>query len=272
MTHPRESGIPSGPYPVKPMFAQSEPSLNSPQAQSFYTESLRELKKLGLPFLIAGTYAVCAYTGVSRPTKDLDIFCKAGDYPRILSHFKSLGYSIEVEDERWLAKVYNGNQFFDVIFASWNGTMPVSESWFSNAREAEILGVTANIIGPTELIWSKAFIQSRQRFDGADVAHIILKQHDQIDWPRLLNYMEQYWEVLLTHLVNFRWIYPTERNHVPDWLMGELIERLNNQMDMPLPQMKVCRGRMFSRSDYEIDVQKWGFADVGGEGDWRDDV
>lgn len=259
------------PYSGQPIDAAAEPSLKSPRAQAFYAEALRELNKLGLPFLLAGTYAVCAYTGISRPTKDLDIFCKAGDYPRILGHFKDMGHSIEIEDERWIGKVYNGNQFFDVIFASWNGTMPVSDDWFANARQIEVFGNQVNIVGPTELLWSKMFIQLRHRYDGADIAHVILKQHDQIDWYRLLSYMEQYWEVLLMHLLNFRWIYPTERDHVPRWLMVELMERLKAQMEMPPPQMKVCRGRMFSRIDYEIDVKEWGFADVGGEGDWRDD-
>jgi hypothetical protein len=28
---------------------------------------------------------------------------------------------------------------------------------------------------------------------------------------------------------------------------------------------------MFSRIDYEIDVREWGFADVGGEGEWRNE-
>ncbi len=266
----RDLDIHPAPYPIQQIAAAAEPSLKSPHAQAFYTECLKELTHLGLPFLLAGTYAVCAYTGISRSTKDLDIFCKAGDYPRILSHFKSLGYEIEIEDERWIAKVFQGKQFFDVIFASWNGTMPVNDDWFTNARQIEVFGTPVKIVGPTELIWSKAFIQLRHRYDGADVAHVILKQYDQIDWKRLLSYMEQYWEVLLMHLLNFRWIYPTERDHIPAWLMKELLERLKHQLEMPSPQMKVCRGRMFSRVDYDIDVKEWGFADVGGEGEWRD--
>lgn len=267
---PREGDIQPMPCVVRPINAASEPFLKSPQAQAFYTKSLRELVKLDVPFLLAGTYAVCAYTGINRSTKDLDIFCKAGDYPRILSHFKDLGYEIAIEDERWLAKVYHGNQFFDVIFASWNGTMPINDDWFTHACQMEVFGTPVKVIGPTELIWSKAFIQLRHRYDGADIAHVILKQYDQIDWHRLLHYMEQYWEVLLMHLLNFRWIYPTERNHVPRWLMEELMGRMQHQLNMPSPQMKVCRGRMFSRVDYEIDVKQWGFADVGGEGEWRD--
>ena len=34
--------------------------------------------------------------------------------------------------------------------------------------------------------------------------------------------MEPHWEVLLTHLLNFRFVYPTERDLVPRWLMEEL--------------------------------------------------
>ena len=61
------------------------------------------------------------------------------------------------------------------------------------------------------------------------------------------------------------------RDAIPDWLLDELLGRLARQRDLPRPQMKVSRGRMFSRVDYAIDVAEWGFADVGGEGDWRND-
>src|SRR5918912_4483236 len=224
-------------YPVQPFDARAEPTLKNPEAEAFYTEALRELSDLGIPFLLAGTYAVAAYTGIGRATKDLDVFCKAGDYTRILSHFKDLGHAIEIEDERWLGKVYKGPHFFDVIFASSNGTMPVGDEWFENARQIEVFGTPVRIVGPTELGWSKCFIQFRERYDGADVAHTILKAHDQIDWRRLIGYMEVHWEVLLTHLINFRWIYPSERQRVPRWLMDELVERLQKQLELPPAQM-----------------------------------
>lgn len=251
--------------------AKAEPTLKYPEAEAFYAEALRELNELGLPFLLAGTYALSAYTGITRPTKDLDIFCKAGDYPRILAHFQDLGYAVQIEDDRWLGKVFEGKSFFDVIFASSNGTMPVRDSWFEHAREIEFLGHRVRIIGPTELIWSKVFIQFRERYDGADIAHVLLKAHDQIDWQRLLDYMEVHWEVLLVHLLNFRWIYPSERSRIPEWLMDELLERLAQQRKLPPSKMKVCRGRMYSRTDYEPDVKDWGFTDVGGEDAWRSD-
>src|SRR3954447_12046164 len=212
--------------PAPSIAAKAAPTLKNPEAEAFYAEALRELGASGIPFLLAGTYAVSAYTGITRETKDLDIFCKAGDYPRILSHFKDLGYAIEIEDERWLGKVFKGQHFFDVIFASSNGTMPVGDEWFEGAGRIEVFGAPVLIVGPTELVWSKCFIQLRHRYDGADVAHTILKAHDQIDWRRLLAYMEVHWEVLLTHLINFRWIYPSERRSVRGWVMDELVARV----------------------------------------------
>ncbi|ACA16195.1 conserved hypothetical protein [Methylobacterium sp. 4-46] len=261
------------PHPPLPQIvAKAEPSLADPRAEAFYAEALGQLAASGLPFLLAGTYAVSAHTGIARRTKDLDVFCMPGDAPRILARCQDLGYRVAIEDERWLGKVFEGDLFFDVIHASPSGATPVTRAWFDHASTIDLFGQRLAIIGPTELVWSKSFIQLRHRFDGADVAHTILRAHDAIDWHRLLGYMEMHWELLLTHLLMFRWIYPTERDAVPAWLLDELLDRLDKQRRLPPPQMKICRGRMLSRVDYAIDVGEWGFADLGGEGAWRDGI
>lgn len=244
------------------IISRAEPFPESDSAEHFYARSLKEMTNAGFQFLVAGTYAVSAYTGISRPTKDLDIFCRAGDAPRILAHFKQLGFAAEYEDERWLGKVHQGQNFFDVIFASSNGTMPVGDVWFEHARHAEMLGLPLLLVNPTELIWSKAFVQLRHRYDGADIMHVILRAHDHIDWQRLLGHMELYWEVLLIHLLNFRWIYPSERERVPVWLLDELLGRLASHRQLPPPRIPICRGLMYSLADYEIDVREWGYSDL----------
>jgi len=237
-----------------------------PECEAFYAASLQLLNESGIPFLLSGTYAVTAYTGISRPTKDLDVFCKAGDFPKILAYFQQRGYRTEVEDERWIAKVWCERRFFDVIFAMSNGTAPITEDWFRANPTIEVYGSQAKITPPTELIVSKMFIQDRYRYDGADVAHVILRAHDRIDWNALLRYMEPYWEVLLTHLLNFRFIYPTERDLIPRALIEELTARLQAQVGLPAARVKVCRGRLFSPRDYVTDITEWGFADVVGKG------
>jgi hypothetical protein len=189
----------------------------------------------------------------------------------MLTHLERYGYQIEVEDERWLAKVRKGPFFTDVIFNSTSGVAPVTEGWFEERRAVPLYGRAVPVVPPTELVRSKMFVQDRHRYDGTDIAHVVLKQCDSIDWRRLLSYAEQFWEVLLAHLVNFRFIYPTERNCIPRWLMDELLGRLQAQENLPSPRMKVCRGRHFSRADYQVDIATWGFADIVGEGGRTDE-
>src|SRR5215210_2975652 len=61
--------------PIPAMDPKAEPTLKSPEAGGFYVEPLRERGPVGFPFLLPGPYPVGAYTGITRPTKDLDIFC-----------------------------------------------------------------------------------------------------------------------------------------------------------------------------------------------------
>ncbi len=248
--------------------APIDPSIFDPpeDAVEFYSDSLELLNQWGIPFLLSGTYALTCHTGVIRPTKDIDVFCKAGDAPRLLARFKEAGYRITVEDDRWIGKVWKGDNFFDVIYNMSSASIPITDSWFTEVYEAEVYGSCVRITPPTEFILSKLFIQDRYRYDGADVAHVILKKHDEIDWQRLLSAMELNWEVLLIHLLNFRFIYPTERDRVPRWLFDTLIERVQAQAELPPANVRVCRGRLLSPRDYLIDISAWGFADVVGKG------
>src|SRR5215472_14002110 len=129
------AGEPRGVSNIRTIDAAAGPTAPSVVAEAFYADALRELSKLGLPFLLAGTYALSVYTGITRATKDLDIVCKPSDHPRILERFKRLGYAIEIEDERWIAKAFRGEHFFDLIFASWHGTTSVN-GWLVRARAA----------------------------------------------------------------------------------------------------------------------------------------
>ena len=235
-----------------------------PRQEEFYTECIELLVESEIPFLLSGTYALACYTGIVRPTKDVDLFATAGDCLKILSFFKDHGYDVEIVDERWLARITRGEIFVDVIFNMPTASTHVTEDWFKNAPRAELFGTKVRLVPPTEFVWSKMFVQDRYRYDGADVAHMILKRHDEIDWRRLLSHTELYWEVLLIHILNFRFIYPSERDVIPQWLFTELLERLQVQNSIPPPDMRVCRGRIFSPRDYMTDVTEWSFSEPVG--------
>lgn len=209
--------------------------------------------------MIGGGQAVFQYTGFNRPTKDLDVFCKAGDYPKIVAAIQAAGIKIRILDERWIAQARESSYQVDVLFSSPNYIITVDDNWFENSQVAELYGHKVKLIPPEELVWCKAFVQDRFRFDGADINHIFLISGKDFNWKRLLSRMENYWEVLLSLVINFRFVYPSERDIVPKWLIQELVSRLNYQLLNPTPEDKICRGPLLSRTQYKVDITKLGF-------------
>lgn len=230
-----------------------------PDVEAFYRDALQCLIESGVSFMVAGAYALRAYTGIVRDTKDFDVFCTPGDFPRLLEALGAYGYETEVTDANWIAKAFKDEHYVDLIFGAGNDTARVDETWLQYAPEAEMLGREVKLIPVEEMLWSKAYVQERYRYDGADVVHLILKKGRDLDWHRLLMRMDRDWELLYAHLLNFRFIYPSERECVPDWLMDELATRLQDHRQLPAPQDCVCRGRLLSRYEYQIDIEEWGF-------------
>lgn len=231
-------------------------------AKEFYGKILGILLKSKIPFLIGGGFAVFEYTGFNRPTNDLDIFCKGGDFPKVVAFFKNAGVEVNITDDRWLAKVSENNYYVDLLYSSPNYLINVDDVWFKKGKEINLFGHQVKLMPKEELIWCKAYIWERDRFDGADINHIILMNAKDMDWKRLLARMENGWEILLALLINFRYIYPSERDLIPKWLMSELIARVAFQLQNPSPQDKICRGPLLSRSQYKVDITKLGFQTI----------
>lgn len=112
------------------------------------------------------------------------------------------------------------------------------------------------------MIWSKAFIMERERFDGADVAHFLRICAKTLDWPRLLRRFGPHWRVLLSHVLLFGFIYPHLRNEIPDWVMRELVNRLEQEQQSQTPTSPVCYGTLLSRQQYLRDLDQYGLTDA----------
>jgi hypothetical protein len=233
-----------------------------PEAREFYCHTLNVLSEAGLPFLIGGAYAFSRYTGIERHTKDFDIFVKPEDFEAVLAALGQAGYQTDVPFPHWLGKALHGEYFVDVIFGAGNGVARVDETWFEHSVPETVLDMPSRLVPAEEMVWSKAFIQERERFDGADVAHLLRASGASLDWPRLVRRFGPHWRVLLSHLVLFGFIYPADRTTVPAWVLQHLIQRLQGTLHAPAPTDRVCRGTLLSRQQYLIDVEEWGYADA----------
>ena len=110
-----------------------------------------------------------------------------------------------------------------------------------------------------EMIWSKAFIQERERFDGADVLHLLRETGPSLDWPRLLMRFGDYWRVLLSHLILFGFVYPDKRHNIPAWVTDELVRRLS--VSRTNLTNDVCYGTLLSREQYLHDLERTKYRD-----------
>lgn len=229
-------------------------------AQTFYGEALSILLESRAPFMLGGGMAVVHYTGIVRDTKDLDIFCKPSEYPRILKLFAEKGYQTELTDVRWLAKVFKDGYYMDIIFDTVNNICTVDDAWYDHATAGEFQGYPVKFVPVEELLWCKIFVQNRERFDGADVNHLILKRGKEINWKRLLSRLDQHWHLLLAQFIVFQFVYPSEYRHIlPRWLFDELMNRANEQYELPPAVEKVCRGPIIDQTQYKVDIKEWDY-------------
>jgi hypothetical protein len=240
----------------------SSPLSVPPETLTFYRRTMTVLRENDVPFLVGGAYAYAVYTGIVRHTKDFDLFLREEDVDRAIESLRGAGYKVDKAFAHWLAKAYEGDDAVDLIYRSGNGICIVDDAWFERAVPSQVLDMDAHLCSPEEIIWSKAFIMERERFDGADVIHILLKSADRIDWDYLVERFGPHWRILLTHLVLFGFVYPSRRSLIPEEIMAALIGRLKEEVETTAPTDPVCYGTLLSRAQYLTDVEEEGFTDA----------
>jgi hypothetical protein len=228
----------------------------------FYRHALSILAGARIPHLVGGAYAFARYTGIERHTKDFDIFIRREDFQRASFAFQKAGYDTELTFPHWLGKAFKGEDFVDLIFSAGNGVARVDDVWFEKATHDRVFGVEVDLIPAEEMIWSKGLIMERERFDGADVAHVIRAMGKTLDWARVLDRFGPFWRALYAHIVLFGFIYPSDRANVPAWVVDELTNRMRGETRAGNAEEKTCYGPILSRQQYLRDIDDWGYADA----------
>lgn len=230
------------------------------EAVLFYLQVLEILQRQSIRFMVGGGVAMYHYTGIERDIKDLDIFCKVSEYAQILKVLADEGYQTELTDIRWLAKIFKDGHYIDIIFDTVNNICNVDDTWYTHAVNGTYEGISVYYVPAEELIWCKIYVQNRERYDGADLNHLLLKQGKNLDWERLLFRLERHWQLFLAQLLLFQFVYPADyHNILPKWLFDTLMERAREQYDLPPSVEKVCRGPIIDQTQYEVDIRNWNY-------------
>lgn len=221
--------------------------------RDFYRRALGALNDAGVPYLIGGAYALGAHTGIHRETKDLDLFTVPRCAPDLLKLFSETGYASRLVARHWLGKVMWEDAVIDIIFGFRNGVRQLDDTWFEHAEDGVLFDIPVKVLSVEDMIWSKAFVMERERYDGADIAHLFQSRAADLDWNRLIDRFAEYWPLLLHYVVLFGFIYPAERPSIPDWVVNELTDRWRQQGVAPGPE--ICQGTLLSHLQYVHDVR-----------------
>jgi nucleotidyltransferase DUF2204 len=245
------------PLPVTSSF---EPEY-AEQERRLYREVLLMLNELGIPYAVSGAFSLQHHTGIWRDTKDLDLFLTSENVGRALEGLQPAGFECKVPDPVWLAKAHQGDFYVDLITGMSNAVVIVDNSWIERASPAIVVGVETKVLAAEELIASKIFVTRRERFDGADIAHVIYGTQGKLDWDRILQLADDNWEMVFWALVLFRYIYPAQTAYVPSRIWDDLIGRFINAVKNPDPHARF-RGSLIDENQFAIDVQEWQLDDM----------
>ena len=219
------------------------------------------MNRANVPYVVSGAFALQQHTGIWRNTKDLDLFLPPEAVPEALRHLQEQGFETEIRDPVWLAKAHRDGYFVDLITGMSNAVITVDQSWIDRSSEAVVLDVPTRVLAAEELIASKMFVDFRERFDGADIAHIFHGTQGRIDWQRLLQLVGEHWELLLWELILFRYVYPAKQDYVPREIWNDLLSRFRNALDSPSEHLPF-RGSLLDEKMFAIDIKEWGMEDL----------
>jgi hypothetical protein len=140
------------------------------------------LKQIGVPFALAGSFAVYARGG--QPVDhDVDFLIREQDAEKVLTALVEAGLRAEVPPEGWLVKVYEGEQLVDLIFTPVQ--RPVTDETLADTEVLAVNAVHMPVLSATELMIHKMLTWSTHNCDFARGLPIARSLREQIEWDRV---------------------------------------------------------------------------------------
>lgn len=140
------------------------------------------LKESGVPFALAGGFAVYAHGG-SSSDHDVDFLLKESDVPKALEALEAAGFARENPPEDWLVKVYDEDRLVDLIFRPVE--RPVTDETLADTVVLLVTSMYLPVLSATALMVHKLLTFSQHYCDFARGLPMARSLREQIDWARV---------------------------------------------------------------------------------------
>jgi hypothetical protein len=198
-----------------------------PEGQwTFYRRAIVALREAGVRFILGGGFALAAYMGRWRNTKDMDLYILPEEREKAVAALNRIGfadyYSTLSYDRAWIYRATCGGVIVDLIWAMANQRAEVDEMWFRNASPATFRGENLPVVPVEELLWCKLYILQRDHSDWTDVWNLLQAAGHEVNWEHLLWRLEEDWPLLKAALTVYLWLCPEQVRRLPAWLRTRL--------------------------------------------------
>lgn len=208
-----------------------------------YRRVLEEARAAGIPVAFGGAFALAAYTGELRNTKDFDLYILPEDRHAMIQAMTRAGLADYYEqvpyDRAWIYRATQGESVVDAIWAMANLRALVDEAWLTLGPELEIRGERVRPIPAEELIWSKLYVLQRDRSDWPDIFNLFDALAPRLDWDRLIARVGPDLPLLAAALSVFAWLAPARAARIP----REVWDAVGMRPPEPAPERHVSRAR-----------------------------
>jgi hypothetical protein len=167
----------------QPVDAESgDPRSEPPQLRTALRRTSSTLKAAGVPFALAGGYALWAH-GAPEPDHDVDLVVPESDTEAAAACLSDAGLEVVRPPEDWLFKVYVDGALVDVLHRL--AGVPVDQPLIDRAEEHELLGIRLPVLPATDIVVPKLLALSEHYCDFSRPLAMVRAVREQLDWDRI---------------------------------------------------------------------------------------
>ena len=159
-----------------------DPTFEPPQLRAALKRSASALKAEGIPFALAGSYALWAH-GAPEPEHDVDFVVPETHVESAATCLTAAGLRVERPPEDWLFKVYADGALVDILHRLQGS--PVGRELIERSEEHEILGIRLPVLPATEIMITKLQSLTEHYCDFASLLPIVRAVREKLDWDRI---------------------------------------------------------------------------------------
>lgn len=140
------------------------------------------LKSGGLPFALAGSYALFARGG-PESVHDVDFMVAESDAEKVASLLAEAGLAVRQPPEDWLFKIDTDGVVVDVLYRA--AGRPVQPDLLEHTDVIEVLSVQMPVLWATDVIVGKLRAMTEHYCDFGPLLAAVRAVREQVDWDRV---------------------------------------------------------------------------------------